>query len=209
MSRLLGLKQVPVFQELGDAKVTTEFGYNIPDYPTTGQYGDHLALDIVRCPDGQSSEGATIIAPADGIIYAQRKWVKGFNKTYSAGNCVYIWHPQTGLVSKYFHLKYGSVPDWVADDVPVQKGQIIGEMGDTGYAYGVHLHFQVEALSDLENPKSGSPIDPEPYLMGTKFFDKVPEYFVKIGMFSTLEEAQAIQTGLAILGTDSTIEQLN
>lgn len=199
MSRLLGLSQVPVFEEKGDAKVTTEFGRNIPDYPTPGKTGNHWGLDIVRCSDGSSSELATIVAIADGVIYAQRKWVKGFNSDYSAGNCVYIRH-ENGMVSKYFHLKYGTMPDWIKDDMEVHKGDVLGYMGATGVAYGAHLHFQVE-------DENGTPVDPEPYLLGEKTFDKVPEYYVKLGVFKDITEAKAVQSALKVLGTDSTIEE--
>ena len=198
MARLLGLKQVPVFVEAGDAKVTTEFGRNIPDYPTAGSTGDHWGLDLVRCSDGKSSELATICALADGVIYAQRKWVTGFNKSASAGNCVYIRH-KNGMVTKYMHFKYGSVPDWVKDDVEVKKGQVIGYMGATGYAYGAHLHFQVEDAN-------GTPVDPEPYLTGEKLIDEDEKiYTVQIGTFTTMEEAVEVCAALKVLGTDSEI----
>lgn len=201
MSRLLGLKQVPVFVESGDAKVTTEYGKNIPDYPTKGKTGDHWGLDIVRCSDGKSSELATVCAIADGVIYAQRKWVKGFDKSASAGNCVYIRH-NSGMITKYMHFKYGSVPDWVADDVEVKKGQVIGYMGATGLAYGAHLHFQVE-------DKNGNPVDPEPYLKGEKTVDKTERnYNVVIGTYTELSEAQKMREALHILGTDSRIVEV-
>ncbi len=158
MSRTLRLTQCPVFVESGDVKITTEYGDNIPDYPTPGRTGSHHALDIVRTTDGQNSKTATICAIADGVIYAQRKWVKGFNTEYSAGNCVYIRH-SNGMITKYYHLKYGTVPEWVADNVPVKKGQTLGFMGATGLAYGAHLHFQVE-------DPTGKTVDPEPYLTG-------------------------------------------
>lgn len=199
MSRLLGLKQVPVFVETGDAKVTTEFGKNIPDYPVEGKTGDHWGLDLVRCSDGKTSELATVCAIADGIIYAQRKWVTGFNKSASAGNCVYIRH-KSGMITKYMHFKYGSVPDWVKDDVEVKKGQVIGYMGSTGYAYGAHLHFQVE-------DKNGNPVDPEPYLKGEKTVDEAEKiYTVEIGAFEKKAEAEKIQAALKVLGTDSEIK---
>lgn len=199
MSRLLGLKQVPVFVETGDAKVTTEFGKNIPDYPTAGKTGNHYGLDLVRCSDGKSSELATVCAIADGVIYAQRKWVKGFDKNISAGNCVYIRH-KNGMISKYMHFKYDTVPDWVKDDAPVKKGQVIGYMGSTGYSYGAHLHFQVE-------DKNGNPVDPEPYLKGEKLIDEDEKiYTVEIGAFEKKAEAEKIQAALKVLGTDSVIK---
>lgn len=208
MARLLGLKQVPVFVEAGDAKVTTEFGENIPDYPTTGKTGNHYGLDIVRCTDGKTSELATVCALADGIIYAQRKYVKDGVKSPSGGNCVYIRHAD-GTLTKYMHFKYGSVPDWVKDNAEVHKGDIIGYMGNTGYSFGAHLHFQVEILEDKTVPTtpsiSGKPVDPEPYLKGEKIIEGEKVYTVEIGEFTDRTEAELMQAALSILGTDSRI----
>lgn len=198
MSRLLGLEQVPVFVQKGDAKVTTEYGKNIPDYPTKGKTGDHWGLDIVRCSDGSSSELATICAIDDGVIYAQRKYVKGFDAKISAGNCVYIRH-KNGMVTKYMHLKYG-MPDWIKDDVPVKKGDVLGEMGSTGYSFGAHLHFQVE-------DGNGNTVDPEPYLKGEKGFGDNKTYEVVIGDFLNEEEAKEFQNALWVLGTTSEIRE--
>ena len=198
MARLLGLKKVPVFVESGDAKITTEYGKNIKDYPTTGKTGDHDGLDLVRCTDGKSSTTATICAIADGIVTAQRKWVKGFrDKDATGGNCVHIKHAN-GMTSKYLHLKYGTVPDSIEDGVIVKKGDVLGYMGATGLAYGAHLHFQVE-------DEKGMPVDPEPYLTGEKTFDSEKSYAVEIGEFSKREGAEAVQKALAVLGTDSRI----
>ena len=164
MARLLGLKKAPVFKEDGDVKVTTEFGKNIKDYPEKGKTGDHNGLDIVRSTDGTSA-AATVCAIEDGVVTAQRKWVKGFRSdSATGGNCVYIKH-ENGMTSKYLHLKYGTVPERIADGVTVKKGEKLGYMGSTGYSFGVHLHFQVE-------DEKGKPVDPEPYLLGSKSFDK-------------------------------------
>ena len=211
MARLLGLKQVPVFQETGDAKVTTEYGPDIPDYPTPGKTGDHWGLDIVRCSDGKASETATIVAIASGIIYAQRKYMKKGDKSPSGGNCVYILHDDGHTITKYLHLKEDSVPDWVKDNVRVEEGQVIGYMGNTGYSFGAHLHFQVEWLE--ETPKKitpsikGTPVDPEPYLTGEKIIGKEKLYWVKVGAFQAEADAQDIKEALQTLGTDSVIEE--
>ena len=44
----------------------------------------------------------------------------------------------------------------MANGQRVSKGQIIGYMGDSGNAYGAHLHFEVR--------KNGSRVNPTPYL---------------------------------------------
>ena len=192
MARLLGLTQSPVFKELGDVKVTAEFGKNVKDYPTAGKTGDHNGIDIVRSTDGKNSTSATICAIADGTVTAQRKWVKGFKAdSATGGNCVYIKHSD-GMTTKYLHLKYGTVPDGIKDGAPVKKGDVLGYMGSTGYSYGVHLHFQVE-------DKNGTPVDPEPYLTGDKSFDKTC-YTVTVGPFDDSAAAEKVSSALNALG---------
>ncbi|MBQ3871038.1 MAG: M23 family metallopeptidase [Clostridia bacterium] len=204
MARLLGLSKVPVFAEEGDAKITGEFGESIKDYPMEGQTGRHTALDLVRCTDGRTSEPATITAMADGVIIAQRKWVKGFRaESATAGNCVHIRH-NNGMVSKYFHLEYGSMPDWIKDGAPVKKNDVLGYMGATGYAFGVHLHFQVE-------DENGVCVDPEPYLLGIKSFDPEPPpppvcYRLALRrIFDSYEEANKASNGLNDIGISTEI----
>lgn len=170
MARIIK-KQCPVFLEEGEIKVTTEYGSNIADYPTAGKTGDHWGLDIVRSVNGDS-ETATIIAIADGVVKAQRKWVKDGEKTPTAGNCVYITH-KNGMVSKYFHLKEATVPEWIKDNIEIKKGDKLGYMGNTGNSYGSHLHFQVEDTD-------GNTVDPEPYILGEKTFDDLKKYTVAV-----------------------------
>lgn len=192
MARIID-KQCPIFEEEGTIKITTDYGKDIPDYPTDGKTGDHWGLDIVRGIDEGKSATATIVAIADGVITAQRKWVKGFAKSPAFGNCVYIKH-ENGMVTKYAHLKYGTMPDWIKDNVPVKKGDVLGFMGNTGYSYGAHLHFQVEDAD-------GNTVDPEPYLTGAKSFDLAKEYGVKLSeVYKDEKEAQKIADALNVLG---------
>lgn len=69
----------------------------------------------------------------------------------TAGIWVVIDHGN-GLVTKYMH--HSAV--CVSAGQRVEKGQQIGQVGNTGHSFGAHLHFQVE--------KNGSPVDPRGYL---------------------------------------------
>jgi murein DD-endopeptidase MepM/ murein hydrolase activator NlpD len=217
MTRLLGLEQVPVFCVPGDAKITTEFGPNIPDYPTPGKSADHWGLDMVLCTDGSNSKTCNICAIAAGTVIAQRKWVKVYDekgkKIYSPseGNCVYILHDDKKTITRYYNFAYGSVPDKIVDGARVEAGELLGKMGNTGYSFGAHLHFQVELLDEvttvIDKTLKGTPVDPEPYLLGEKIIGKEDEYFVVLGIFDTEKEARKYQEALKILGTDSYIEK--
>lgn len=69
------------------------------------------------------------------------------------GLSVVIRHPN-GWFTRYAHLS-GIFPwpnEWV------EAGQLIGQMGDSGYAFGTHLHFEVIA--------DGRYLDPLAVLLG-------------------------------------------
>ena len=57
----------------------------------------------------------------------------------SWGNYVYIRHPN-GMFSRYAHLKKGIL---VRKGDNVNAETVLGYMGDSGRAYGKHLHFEV------------------------------------------------------------------
>ncbi|MBR5227864.1 MAG: M23 family metallopeptidase [Clostridia bacterium] len=63
------------------------------------------------------------------------------------GNYVKIKHPN-GMYTLYAHLQYGSVDVNLKDKV--KKGQVIGFMGNTGYSFGAHLHFEVRDENNVK-----------------------------------------------------------
>jgi murein DD-endopeptidase MepM/ murein hydrolase activator NlpD len=90
--------------------------------------------------------GSTIRAAAAGtVIYAG--WYAGY------GNMLDIQHAD-GLVTRYAHMS--AFAPYVGNGTPVQAGQIIGLVGETGHATGNHIHFEVRV--------NGYAIDPAPYI---------------------------------------------
>lgn len=126
--------------------------------PITGAASFHNGIDITGAGD--------IYPIADGEVIAVFKNCPGKDtKTHTAGNYVFIQHkdPHTGAitaVSKYMHLKYGSIPGSIQKGSAVTANTKIGYMGTTGYSTGVHLHFQID--------KNGKPIDSLSYARGIK-----------------------------------------
>lgn len=150
----------PVFMESGGINVTSPFDWRI--HPISGKGEGHKGTDITRWTG--YSNIATITAFAAGTVTAIRDTVPGIdtgNAANSAGNYVIIDHGG-GWVTKYFHLKHGSVCVSVGDRV--EAGTVIGYMGATGNSTGVHLHFQIE--------KDGIPVDGLPYLLGEKSIER-------------------------------------
>lgn len=132
---------------------TADFGTRQKDYPT------HKGIDVINGAGGI----CYVIAAADGIVISAQNSVDGFdNKVYTAGNMVHLYHPSTGLHTRYLHLRKGSVT--VKEGDKVKRGDILGVMGNTGLSYGTHLHF------DIYNGTKY--IDPLPFLSGNKKLSK-------------------------------------
>ena len=151
MGKKYGLSQAPVFKEPGDIYETSYFGEMRGDIP-------HEGVDVVRNIGRNTT--ASIVAIADGKVIAVKNTVTGVDhKKNLEGNYVSIDHGN-GLVSKYYHLAFGSIPLSVLVGKKIAKGTVVGKMGNTGDSYGAHLHFQLE--------QNGTAIDGAPYLKGQK-----------------------------------------
>lgn len=102
--------------------------------------GSHSGVDIIN------SAGTPIAAAADGTVtYAQQQEMGGWTIMVSHGD---------GLMTLYGHMLPGSFLVGVGDEV--EAGQVIGHMGSSGLATGVHLHFSVYV--------DGAPTDPIPFM---------------------------------------------
>ena len=92
--------------------------------------GQHAALDLV--PRGRSATGEPIRAVADGVV-------AGVGWDFYSGFFVAVDHAG-GWRSIYRHL-YGQTP--VSLGQRVRQGQVTGNIGNTGYSLGAHLHFDL------------------------------------------------------------------
>lgn len=132
-----------------DEYCTADWGARQPDYAS------HHGIDVISvtgiCP---------AIAVADGEVVRVQDGVLGHDETvYTAGNFVRIKHPN-GLYSRYLHLAPNSI--CVKLGQKVKAGDKLGVIGDTGYSFGTHLHFDVNDGTTY--------LDPLPYLLGEKSF---------------------------------------
>lgn len=109
-------------------------------YRTYPDVGFHEGVDL------GANYGDAVHAAAAGTIVAN-SYDGGF------GNKIDIDHGN-GYHTWYAHLSRVDVQV----GAQVYKGQLIGEVGSTGFSTGPHLHYQVM--------KNGSPIDPTPFLTG-------------------------------------------
>jgi hypothetical protein len=77
-----------------------------------------------------------------------------------AGGGTQVWVQHDGFFSKSMHMKAGSAIVRVGDDIP--EGRILGVMGMTGTASGVHHHLEV-TLGKVHYSNTGQ-IDPVPFI---------------------------------------------
>ena len=119
---------------------------------TTQGFSDaHLANDIV----GSGYTLDTIVAHSDGkVVFHQDGLNNDTNSTGNAsyGNCIKLDHGK-GYETLYAHMQKGL---YVSNGQYVTKGQELGYMGNSGRAFGGHLHFEVR--------KDGVRIDPTEYI---------------------------------------------
>jgi len=89
--------------------------------------------------DLASSYGSAILASADGEVIISKN--SGWNGGY--GDYIVVKHAN-GTQTLYAHLSQSLVSVGQA----VKQGDIIGAMGSTGKATGVHLHFEIRGAKN-------------------------------------------------------------
>ncbi len=117
----------------GMGQITFPFGQN--QHPFTGQWYIHTGIDIAT-----GRKGDPVMATADGHVInveTHPGW----------GNYVMIKHKH-GFYTRYAHLNSFRV----TKGQQVQKGQVIGYIGNTGTSTGPHLHYEVHIGSDVVDP---------------------------------------------------------
>jgi murein DD-endopeptidase MepM/ murein hydrolase activator NlpD len=119
-------------QPVRGGRITSRFGYRM--HPILGFGRFHDGLDI------GAAWGSPVFAAADGVV-AGSGWSGGY------GQQVRLAHPD-GMMTSYAHLSR----ILAAPGARVQRGQLIGLVGSSGFSTGAHLHFEVRRF--------GRPIDP-------------------------------------------------
>jgi murein DD-endopeptidase MepM/ murein hydrolase activator NlpD len=96
----------------------------------------HTGLDIA----GKRGDPVTPFLPGKVIYAGEISWGYGRHVIVDNGN---------NITSVYAHLD----KILVEKDQEVKPGDILGTQGDTGWATGVHLHFQVNVYGIPVNPR--------------------------------------------------------
>ncbi len=135
-------KEIKLVKKAKKIKIATPFYKSGFIWPATGiitgVYGSQRILNgIPKRPhfgvDLANKIGTPIISPADGIV------ILANNDLYFSGGTVIISHGK-GLSSSLLHLS----DIFVIEGQKISKGEIVGAMGQTGRATGVHLDWRME-----------------------------------------------------------------
>ncbi len=114
-------------------RITSPFGARIS--PFTGMIQHHKGIDIA----GELKQG--VLVTASGVVV--EVWI--YHPIY--GKMVVVDHGN-GFETLYAHMSR----TYVREGQQVQRGQVIGIMGNTGLSMGNHLHYEVHLDGKLMNP---------------------------------------------------------
>ncbi len=114
--------------------LTSSYGYRV--HPITGNYSFHNGVDLA------AGQGTPIYATKSGKVTTA-------TYNYAYGYYVVINHLD-GYSSLYGHMTHYTV----SEGDYVERGEVIGYVGSTGYSTGPHLHFTIYYNGNTVNPMS-------------------------------------------------------
>jgi murein DD-endopeptidase MepM/ murein hydrolase activator NlpD len=124
----------------GGARGTGRFQWPVMGRITQGFWYGHRAIDI-GAPTGSA------VQAADGGFVSFAGWTD-----VGYGYLVVIDHAN-GFATYYAHLSN----IYVEAGQAVERGQVIGAVGNTGWSTGPHLHFEIRYYGELLNPRAHLP----------------------------------------------------
>ena len=122
----------------------------------TGASGDCCRRQLHRGIDVGATDGADVVAVADGIVV-------GAAYSKLSGGEITLYHERYGLWTRYVHVKNMSI----FDGKRVSRGDVIGQVGLFPNSDGVpHVHLEVcnDKLCE-PNPRVTGVLDPLPFVV--------------------------------------------
>lgn len=108
--------------------------YGMRMHPRYGSWRMHEGVDL------SAPKGTPVYATGNGVI-TEAEWRPGY------GQLIEINHG-FGYKTRYGHLS----KMFVIEGDSVTRGEVIGEVGNTGVSSGAHLHYEVRYRNNTVNP---------------------------------------------------------
>ena len=129
------LRCIPAIQPVSNKDLKrTASGYGRRVDPIYGTVKFHEGMDF------SANTGTDVYATGDGTVVSVG-WKSGYGKTIEIDHGF-------GYVTRYAHLNDYSV----RRGQKVVRGEVIGEVGNTGKSTGPHLHYEVHVKGRVVNP---------------------------------------------------------
>lgn len=129
----MNLKRMYLAAPLAFSRITS--GFKMRFHPILNEWKAHLGVDYA------APTGTPVRTVANGVVD-----FAGVQNGY--GNVVMVKHPQ-GTTTVYAHLSQIGV----RKGQPVEQGDRIGAVGQTGWATGPHLHFEFRLNGQYQDPE--------------------------------------------------------
>lgn len=127
------IEQLPVALPLRvDFKISSGFG--VRSDPFNGLRAMHEGVDLI------ARHGSPVLATASGVVTRS-------GRAGAHGQMIEIRHAE-GWVTRYAHLSRRLV----VEGERVERGEVIGHLGNTGRSSGAHLHYELEHHGRILDP---------------------------------------------------------
>ena len=139
-----------------DYRVTSPFGMRKMTVNGVTTTRMHNGIDLVPRSDIIAMERGKVIRVVRTIRESDTPAIMKEPATIRhMGNLVFLQH-ENGMETRYTHLQFGTIPSRIVEGAIVEKGEVLGHMGTTGFSTGIHLHFEVV--------NHGKRVDPIPFI---------------------------------------------
>jgi len=143
--------------EVGSFVLTSPFGNRISPFTNTTDF--HSGIDLA------AREGTPVMASGGGrVVFAGRFPLSRNVRWWRYGNVIVLTHGDR-YVTVYAHLQDISV----RRGQQVERGDVIGTVGNTGWSTSPHLHYEVRVMDDSGDEPV--PVDPRIYILDYRWSD--------------------------------------
>lgn len=125
------------------SEISSDFGWR--SAPCKGCSSDHKGVDFVP------GNGEPVMSILDGLV-TEAGWNGGYGYWVKIEHRVVVGETVEMWESVYAHMQKDSIPEEVFIGAVVEKGDLLGKVGNTGVSTGPHLHFELRIDGEHVDP---------------------------------------------------------